>query len=139
MVICMATRESPLQATEAELPAPPPPWARSASRSRPPACSSCVPLPPLTPPPPPPLVQIAPLMFNQGAQQYCPVVACQDRSIRVLDGNGVLYDTSTAAPPTCLVYIPESHDPQHRFPNAKELLYGTEAGQYGGGALVRGP
>lgn len=61
-------------------------------------------------------------------QDYCPVLACQDRHVRVLMGAEVLYEAPTPAAPTSLKYNFESHDPSHRFPNAKELLYGTDAG-----------
>mmetsp|Transcript_18765 Transcript_18765/g.40356 ORF Transcript_18765/g.40356 Transcript_18765/m.40356 type:complete len:735 (+) Transcript_18765:308-2512(+) len=62
------------------------------------------------------------------AQDYCPALACQDRHIRLLSGNEVFYEAPTPAAPISLVYNPESHDPSHRFPHAKELLYGTETG-----------
>jgi Bardet-Biedl syndrome 7 protein len=35
---------------------------------------------------------------------------------------------ATPSVPLVARYIPDSHDPQHRFPSARELLYGTSAG-----------
>lgn len=39
-------------------------------------------------------------------------------------------DVQVATPsvPLASRYIPDSHDPQHRYPSARELLYGTSAG-----------
>ncbi len=35
---------------------------------------------------------------------------------------------ATPSAPTCVRYVPESHDVHHMYPAAKELLYGTESG-----------
>lgn len=61
-------------------------------------------------------------------QDLWPVLACQDRYVRVLRGSEPCYEAPTSAAPTTLKYVLESHDPQQRFPHAKEVLYGTEAG-----------
>lgn len=83
--------------------------------------------------PPPPCVaaaaaQVVPLLT---AQDYWPVLACQDRYVRVLKGSDVCYEAPTQAAPVSLKYVLESHDPQNRFPNAKEVLYGTDTGERG--------
>ncbi|GIL85198.1 hypothetical protein Vretimale_10813 [Volvox reticuliferus] len=57
-----------------------------------------------------------------------PVLACQDRYVRVLRGSEVTYEAPTPSAPVSLKYVLASHDPQHRFPNAKEVLYGTDTG-----------
>lgn len=58
-----------------------------------------------------------------------PVLACQDRYVRVLRGSEPVYEAPTPAAPVSLQYVVDSHDPQHRFPNAKEVLYGTDTGE----------
>ncbi|KAG2493069.1 hypothetical protein HYH03_008732 [Edaphochlamys debaryana] len=63
-----------------------------------------------------------------GPTELWPVLACQDRYVRVLRGSAVCYEAPTPAAPVSLQYVPESHDPQHRFPQAKEVLYGTDVG-----------
>lgn len=57
------------------------------------------------------------------------MLACQDRQIRVLNGNQILFQAPTQAAPSCISYILASHDPQNRYPDAKELLYGTDSGE----------
>eukprot|EP00201_Polytomella_parva_P019649 CAMPEP_0175047856 /NCGR_PEP_ID=MMETSP0052_2-20121109/5842_1 /TAXON_ID=51329 ORGANISM="Polytomella parva, Strain SAG 63-3" /NCGR_SAMPLE_ID=MMETSP0052_2 /ASSEMBLY_ACC=CAM_ASM_000194 /LENGTH=619 /DNA_ID=CAMNT_0016311807 /DNA_START=124 /DNA_END=1979 /DNA_ORIENTATION=- len=59
---------------------------------------------------------------------YWPVLACQDRFVRVLSGNAPVYEAPTASAPRTITFVADSHDPQHRFPTAKEVLYGTENG-----------
>eukprot|EP00983_Pelagomonas_calceolata_P132058 1161833-Pelagomonas_calceolata.AAC.17 len=43
---------------------------------------------------------------------------------------------STPAAPVSLHYVIDSHDPHNRYPNAKELLYGTDVGEKWFGALL---
>ncbi|KAG2424531.1 hypothetical protein HXX76_014412 [Chlamydomonas incerta] len=62
------------------------------------------------------------------AAELWPVLACQDRYVRVLRGSEPVYEAPTPAAPVSLQYVVDSHDPQHRFPNAKEVLYGTDTG-----------
>lgn len=63
------------------------------------------------------------------ATDFLPVLACRDRHIRILGNDGKpMYEIATASVPTCVRYIPDSHDMQHKFPSAKEVLYGTEDG-----------
>ncbi|MEW5302522.1 MAG: hypothetical protein WDW36_005300 [Sanguina aurantia] len=69
---------------------------------------------------------VVPLTDNS---ELNPVLACQDRQIRVLNGNQILFQAPTQAAPSCISYILASHDPQNRFPDAKELLYGTDSGE----------
>lgn len=71
-------------------------------------------------------LQLIPLI---SPNDWSPVLACQDRHVRVITGNEVFYEAPTPAAPTALRYIPESHDPNNRFPNAKEVLYGTDTGE----------
>ncbi|PNH08710.1 Bardet-Biedl syndrome 7 protein [Tetrabaena socialis] len=71
-----------------------------------------------------------------GPNDLWPVLACQDRYVRVLRGSEVCYEAPTPAAPVSLQYVLDSHDPQNRFPNAKEVLYGTDNGgsrKYRGG------
>ncbi|GLC59925.1 hypothetical protein PLESTB_001554700 [Pleodorina starrii] len=63
-----------------------------------------------------------------GPVELWPVLACQDRYVRVLRGSEVTYEAPTPAAPVSLQYVLASHDPQNRFPNAKEVLYGTDTG-----------
>ncbi|KXZ55148.1 hypothetical protein GPECTOR_3g298 [Gonium pectorale] len=63
-----------------------------------------------------------------GPTELWPVLACQDRYVRLLRGSEVCYEAPTPAAPVSLQYVVESHDPQHRFPDAKEVLYGTDTG-----------
>ena len=49
--------------------------------------------------------------------------------MRALRGSDVVYEAPTAAAPVRLKYVPASHDPQNRFPNAEEVLYGTDVGE----------
>lgn len=56
------------------------------------------------------------------------VLACQDRFIRVLAESAVRYEVATPAAATALKHVPDSHDPQGRFPHARELLYGSDVG-----------
>ncbi len=70
-------------------------------------------------------VQVVPL---HNPSEMWPVLACQDRYVRVLKGNEVCYEAPTPAAPVSLQYVVDSHDPQHRFPSAKEVLYGTDNG-----------
>jgi hypothetical protein len=79
---------------------------------------------------PRPTPQVVPLV---SPHDLWPVLACQDRYVRVLRGSVPCYEAPTSAAPTTLKYVLESHDPQQRFPHAKEVLYGTEAGGGGGG------
>lgn len=69
--------------------------------------------------------------FNSFAGNPAPlrVLACQDRTLRILNGNEVLHAVRTAAPPTCVKYLPEGHDAAGRYPEASELLYGTATGE----------
>ena len=39
-----------------------------------------------------------------------------------------MFDIPAKGVPLCLKYVSDSHDTQQRYPNAKELLYGTEDG-----------
>lgn len=65
-------------------------------------------------------------------KSYAPVLACQDRLIRVLNGSEVSKEISVeGGAPTCVRYILESHDLLNRYPGAKEILYGTENGAIG--------
>lgn len=65
-------------------------------------------------------------------KSYTPVLACQDRLVRVLNGSEVSKEIVVeSGAPTCLRYILESHDPLNRYPGAKEILYGTENGAVG--------
>ncbi|GFH06074.1 Bardet-Biedl syndrome 7 protein, partial [Haematococcus lacustris] len=61
---------------------------------------------------------------------WSPVLACQDHQIRVMTGPNVFYQVATAGAPVSVRYVTESHDPGHRFPNARELL--------GAGAIADG-
>jgi Bardet-Biedl syndrome 7 protein len=49
--------------------------------------------------------------------------------VRVLKGSTVVYEAPTAAAPVRLKFVAASHDPTNRFPNAKEVLYGTDTGE----------
>jgi len=69
--------------------------------------------------------EVVPLISKD---DWSPVLACQDRHIRVLSGTDVFFEAATPAAPISIKYIPESHDPHHRAPNAREVLYGTEVG-----------
>jgi hypothetical protein len=73
-------------------------------------------------------LQVVPLF---GPGDCTPVLACSDRSIRVLTPEKkVMFEVSTPSPPTALLFTPDSHDPQHKFPAAaKQVLYGCEDGR----------
>ena len=58
-------------------------------------------------------------------------LACQDRRIRILEGSNVVHQIALQGVATCVVHVPESHDPLCRYPEARELLYGTENGIVG--------
>jgi Bardet-Biedl syndrome 7 protein len=45
---------------------------------------------------------------------------------------------STPAAPVSLHYVIDSHDPHNRYPNAKEVLYGTDIGENLALLLVNG-
>jgi Bardet-Biedl syndrome 7 protein len=65
-----------------------------------------------------------------GPSDWLPALACQDRHIRILQGEQVLMDISTVAAPVSLLYNPDAHDARGLHPGAKELLYGTETGAW---------
>ncbi|KAL6757581.1 bardet-biedl syndrome 7 protein [Haematococcus lacustris] len=69
--------------------------------------------------------EVVPLISKD---DWSPVLACQDHQIRVMTGPNVFYQVATAGAPVSVRYVTESHDPGHRFPNARELLYGTDSG-----------
>ncbi|KAF5828117.1 hypothetical protein DUNSADRAFT_18178, partial [Dunaliella salina] len=69
--------------------------------------------------------EIVPIM---DANKVHPILACQDRCIRILDNGKAMLQASTPAAPVSLHYVIDSHDPHNRFPNAKEMLYGTDVG-----------
>ncbi len=58
-----------------------------------------------------PLLQLIPLL---GPENYVPVLACNDKCIRVLSGAQAMFEVPTAAVPTCIKYVADSHDHQHR-------------------------
>ena len=58
-------------------------------------------------------------------------LACQDRRIRILEGNEIAHQVALQGVVTCVVHVAESHDPLCRYPEARELLYGTENGIIG--------
>lgn len=62
-------------------------------------------------------------------EEMCVVLACQDRFIRVLQNSALLYEVPTPAAATAIKHVADSHDPQGRFPHARELLYGTDVGE----------
>eukprot|EP00803_Ostreobium_quekettii_P008434 evm.model.scf_181EXC.4 EVM.evm.TU.scf_181EXC.4 scf_181EXC:15301-18457(+) len=64
-------------------------------------------------------------------QDLTPVLACQDRVIRTLDGSAVRHETPVEGAPICLRFVLDSHDTLNRCPDGKEVLYGTESGQLG--------
>jgi hypothetical protein len=51
-----------------------------------------------------------------GPHAYAPVLACRDRAVRVLDADGgaPLFEVPTPSPPTCLLHVPDAHDPRRR-------------------------
>ncbi|GMH36136.1 hypothetical protein BSKO_04004 [Bryopsis sp. KO-2023] len=64
-------------------------------------------------------------------REFNPVLACEDRIIRVLTGSEVSSQIAVEAAPTCVKYVLDSHDPHSRHPDGKEVLYGTENGIVG--------
>lgn len=70
--------------------------------------------------------QVVPLV---SPNEYLPILACQDRHIRVLRGKDVVLDIPTQGAPLAIIHNPTPHDHQGRFQGYKELLYTTENGQ----------
>lgn len=89
---------------------------------------------------PNPAVSICPLTLNpplqvmplQGPTDLCPVLACRDRALRILDcsSTALLFEVPLPSPPTTLLYTTDTHDPLHKFPaGSKQLLVGCEDGR----------
>jgi hypothetical protein len=55
--------------------------------------------------------QVLPLL---SAMEFLPVLACQDRRIRIISGSKVMHEIPTPTAPTAVRYVMEVHDPTHR-------------------------
>ncbi|ETO24441.1 hypothetical protein RFI_12719 [Reticulomyxa filosa] len=74
------------------------------------------------------------LLVDLGLKGMCPVLGCQDKYIRVLEGSQVLHDIPVDGAVLCLCEIPctlkvQGETTQSKFPI--QLIYGTEQGTLG--------
>eukprot|EP00485_Elphidium_margaritaceum_P001545 CAMPEP_0202686932 /NCGR_PEP_ID=MMETSP1385-20130828/2681_1 /ASSEMBLY_ACC=CAM_ASM_000861 /TAXON_ID=933848 /ORGANISM="Elphidium margaritaceum" /LENGTH=786 /DNA_ID=CAMNT_0049341613 /DNA_START=58 /DNA_END=2418 /DNA_ORIENTATION=+ len=69
------------------------------------------------------------ILIDLGLDEYCPVLACKDKTIRVIHGSQILFEVEATAGVTALHQIP-CHEPNYDETH-KQIVYGLSNGGLG--------